>query len=395
MTSRFFANTLFLILMAAATGCKSSQKADPSSSQHSTEQPQAKSSSTPSPIAKPATPVPTSTPPPIETMVPAKTYQLHLLPAAFSGDQVPNQKASEFQIEAQAGQFLRVKSSEGYRTFAQQVKQGAEPLRIGGLGCDDDYIYAMPQTGKYRILYAPWDGNSEIKFSWMDSSDPVIDPGIKREQFSVDLKPFAQKDQFTVQPIAGCDEEGSFAMPTHLGVDNKDFEFRIMSTAAYLKVRPQDKSLAVLEAVLENSSAKLTPDDFPYSRRNNWCGYTTTLRPERISGDGWHGVRWIGGFGGDEDYPSCGLGYVFNGISNDGRYLIVLMANLEHADLTRFMPPRKTAGPPGHTWETSDPTVETEMRQKLEKSLSASEPSAFTPNLNDLDAMIRSLKFKF
>jgi hypothetical protein len=224
--------------------------------------------------------------------------------------------------------------------------------------------------------------------------DPAVAPGIKREQFSVDLGPFGQESQLMVIPSVDSRGDEGETWPTHLGIEKHDFEFRIIPIAGYEKFFPKSKELAGLKAALSANGSKVKVEGFPYSREDHWDGYVTSLRRETIAGEGWRGVRWIGGFGGDEDYPSGGLGYVFNGISDDGRYLIVLRADLSHADHKRFMPPRKTMGTPGRTWETSDPKVQTEMRQRLEKSLNTADPASFTPNLNDLDAVIRSLKLK-
>lgn len=105
-------------------------------------------------------------------------------------------------------------------------------------------------------------------------------------------------------------------------------------------------------------------------------------------------MRWVAGLGGDEDYPGCGLAYVFVGLSTDGRYLIVLRSDISHPDQKRLMPPVEIQGSPGHTWESSDPKIQTRMRLQLEKSLAAADPASFQPGLDQLDAVIRSLKLK-
>lgn len=98
--------------------------------------------------------------------------------------------------------------------------------------------------------------------------------------------------------------------------------------------------------------------------------------------------------GGDEDYPSDNLGYIFEGISNDGRYFILIRADISHPDQKRLHPKRQINGPPGHTWESPDPKVDAPARIQLERNLAAAEPASFQPNLDQLDAVIRSLKLK-
>jgi len=375
-------------MAALVAGCKSSA---PKAIQQASSSPTPVSAAA-TPAARPViVPVHKTPPPPLADMVPAKSFSIKP-PASFGENEIQKAQAVEFQLEANAGQFLRIEATEPYRVSVQT--QGASESL--GFGMDDanTRVYALPQTATYKILYAPWEGTPNIKFSWIASDDPAVDPGIKREQFSVDLGPFGQESQLMVIPSVDSRGDEGETWPTHLGIEKQGFEFRIIPIAGYEKFFPKNEELASLKTALSANGSKVKVESFPYSREDHWCGYVTSLRRETIAGEGWRGVRWIGGFGGDEDYPSCGLGYVFNGISRDGRYLIVLRADLSHVDHKRFIPPRKTMGTPGQTWEASDPKVETEMRQRLEKSLNAADPSSFTPNLNDLDAVIRSLKLK-
>src|SRR5579871_103793 len=383
-----FKSGFLLLMTTVVVGCKSSAPKAP------------QQASSPMPVAT-ATPIaiaqsPTVDPytpdlPPLANMVPSKTFSIEP-PAAFGANEIPREQEVEFQLRGSAGQFLRIEATEAYR-ISVQAPGAPEPLG-NGMDSAKALIYALPQDAIYKIFYAPWGPTRSIKFSWVASDDPAVDPGIQREQLSVDLGAFAKESQLMVIPSVDSRGEEGETWPAHMGIEKHDFEFRIIPIAGYEKFFPKNGELAHLKAALSTNGSKVNVASFPYSLEERWCGYVTSMRRETIAGEGWRGVRWIGGFGGDEDYPSCGLGYVFNGISDDGRYLIVLRADLSHADHKRFMPPRKTMGQPGQTWETSDPKVETEMRQRLEKSLNTADPSSFTPNINDLDAVIRSLKLK-
>jgi hypothetical protein len=59
-----------------------------------------------------------------------------------------------------------------------------------------------------------------------------------------------------------------------------------------------------------------------------------------------------------------------------------------------LLPPRKINGTPPNTWESPDLEKDTPMRLQLEKNLAAADPSCFHPNLDQLDAVVRSLKLK-
>jgi len=324
-------------------------------------------------------------------MVPVKTFQVKP-PASFGADQIPLGSAVEFDIQGAAGRFLSVDGNELYRTLVQ-LRGSSSELSRGGDN-QGKWFYALPETGTYRVLYAPTLA-PEIKFSWLAADDPITDPGMKPEQFSIEFGNLGKGHHLVVAPYAFFDDMGVLSSwPTHLALETKEFEFRIIPTAGYKKMFPKDQDLALLERAITDGGKSARVETLPYALREESCGYITSFRHESLEGEGWRGLRWIGGFGGDESYPSCGLGYVFAGISNDGRYLIILRADISHPDQKRLLPPRHINGTPPNTWESSDPKVETEMRLRLEKNLAGAPPSSFSPNLDDLDAVIRSLKIK-
>jgi hypothetical protein len=236
---------------------------------------------------------------------------------------------------------------------------------------------------------------ASLDFSLLASDDPLVSAGIKPEEISIDFGSFAQQSQIVAVPYTeGCDE-GDESWPTHLGLERKHFEFRIMQVAGYKKVfEKYPRAMANLESTLRPSGKPIANNKLPYIYKDTWGAYIMTARSEFFEGEGWRGLRWIAGFGGDEQYPSSNLGYIFEGISSDGRYFILIRADISHPDQKRLLPPRHINGTPPNTWESSDPKDETRMRLQLEKSLSTADPASFEPNLDQLDAVIRSLKFK-
>lgn len=316
---------------------------------------------------------------------------------------MPDDGVSEFLVSAKAGQFLVVKSAAESDLSVQSPSRQQRTLSIGGgyEGSDNKpdlrRIYLLPETGQYRVLYAPAGGavarEGSVEFSFLTKSDPAIDPGISPEEVSVEFGPFAPGQQFKVQPLSHFQEEGD-DWPPHLAVQNHHFDFRIMSVAAYQKLFPEEKSVALLQDALRKGATAAKVSEFPYPRSDWWDGIIISARREILRGDGWSGFRWIGGFGGDEEYPSEGLGYSFNGITDDGRFLIVVRSDISHPDQKRFYPKRPVVQGPNGSYETSAPEEEKKMKARLEKSLDSAAPDSFTPSLDQLDSVVRSLKIR-
>src|SRR5256885_13669160 len=88
------------------------------------------------------------------------------------------------------------------------------------------------------------------------------------------------------------------------------------------------------------------------------------------------------------------LAYVLQGISNDGRFFVIVRADISHPDVQSFSPPRLKPGLPVSTYlkNEKDQSV---RRVQLEKSLAAADTGSFVPSLSQLDQLIRSLKLNY
>lgn len=76
-----------------------------------------------------------------------------------------------------------------------------------------------------------------------------------------------------------------------------------------------------------------------------------------------------------------GLGYYFEGISNDGRFFILIRAHVapSTALAQRF---------------SEDCARNADMNAVFRKDVTAADPASYQPNLDQLDAVIRSLKLQ-
>lgn len=384
MTNRLFVLFALTFALLLIVGCRNSAKITETGP-----------AASPTPALKrpPATPAPAqvqATPgPPIQVKP----------PAAFSADQLPAGPV-QFTVEGKAGELLFVKATAGPNELLNDSisvllpGSGSQPLKTMLNDYTGKFLFALPKSGAYQVDFDSGGRKANIDFAFIPHNDPMVSPGILPEQVSIDFGVFAKKGQLAVAPYAQLPDEGYLSSwPTHLAVEGKNFDFRIMTVAGYKQVF-HDQRVEALSSAMTSKGEGVKVQDLPYALEERWCAYITSMRREVLAGEGWRGLRWIGGFGGDEKYPRCGLGYLFAGISNDGRYLIILRSDISHPDQKRLMPPSLINGTAPHTWESGDPDKDGPARQQLEKNLNAADPTSFQPNLDQLDAVIRSLKLR-
>src|SRR6266700_774397 len=380
---------LMLVLLFALIGCKKSSTTAPPAAAASPTPAQAQKS------APPATPKPytisTKPPPDLGAMIPVKTFQVKP-PASFTPDQFPQDGAVEFLVPGSAGQALLVKLTEvgthsdpygmasRARLEVRFLDVGSPALEPGG-DASGNWLYTLSQTGTYRVMLDPAGYKQNIQFTLLASGDPMVDPGIRAEQISIDFGSFARNDQLALVPYANFEGYMDPAWPSHLGLQTKHLEFRIMPVAGYKKVfeTEKDNSMARLEAALQPGAKAVAGHALPYPVYGD-RGYNMEARQELLHGEGWRGLRWIGGFGQD---TACrpDLAYVFEGITDDGRFFIMIRAAISH-------PATEQRWAKGCTSDAEAPKI----NARLERDLAAADPGSFHPNLDQLDAVIKSLK---
>jgi len=378
---------LTLVLLSAVIGCKKSAPT-----------PSATAAASPTPAAQAQKPASPPTPSAQAEMVPVKAFQVKL-PASFSGDELP-QGPVEFALAASAGELLFLKTKEipgahynygganRYSVLVRRSQPGSptlEALQEGGT-CTNNSLYALPQTGTYKVLFAPLPGEKHgIDLAVLSSNDPIVNPGIKPAEVSIDFNGLALKKQFGVVPLSMAEGCLNDSWPSHLAVQSNHFELHVMQVAGYKEVFPDDKSMARLEAALQPEAKPVDSKNLPYANSGD-AGTGMSARPELLKGEGWSGWRWIEGQSQDGDYPAH-VSYAFEGITTDGRFFLVMRATISHPEHKRLFP---KAGQSNDSWGKQ----ETAKRLQLEKSLAAADPASFQPNLDQLDAVIRSLKLK-
>lgn len=239
-----------------------------------------------------------------------------------------------------------------------------------------------------------------MEFSLLAGDDPMITPGIKPEDISIDFGPLAQKKDLA--PVFFGQWEGyeDEWWPSHWAVEKK-VEFRIMQVAGYKAVFAGHDEKGDLE-VMENLEAALKPGAtipadvaLPYPAFGD-VGLNFSTRPQLVQGDGWRGLRRISAFSQDDGCifgPETFLGYVFEGITDDGRFFILMRRGVSNRSVGVLLQKECTEGTNSYD-SRSDPFLKNVMPKLFDKAISEADPASFKPRLDQLDAVVRSLKIR-
>jgi len=352
-----------------AAGCRKSPSA--AQSQHS--------SAAGSPIA-----TPTFAP---ATSEPAAVVTLQVKPpASFSSREIPQDGHSDFLLQGNAGQLLRVVVREKSGLDAPydlsvRSMTGAELKRedYGGAGCIGGEDYRLPETGDYRVRLAPLGAQLTISFSLIEKHDPMLDPGLRPDQVSIDFGEFGRNPRSRDFTQLCADE----TRPAHLVRADGLPTIRIMQVAGYNSRFGNEAEMSRLAALLSTNDSPPNFNTLPYEHSTP---YSFWVEQESIKGDGWHGLRWVEGQLPKGDYDGS-LRYVFEGLTSDGRIFIWFYANLQHPEFNHVVYGKQDS-------DTPVPKTASAVRELLEKELASAGPDSFSPNLKKLDAVVSSLKVR-
>jgi hypothetical protein len=381
MGQQIFLRSVLLLGMAAFCGCR---KPSPPAEQA---KPGAANVSTPVPAQSVAVPAP-KRPEDLLKQTAAKTFQV-TLPASFSADQVPANEISEFLVAGEANKLLRIEVKEDttraqQQEIAAQVAGGALLKPVTQYECPDEELYPLTQGAMVRVVYSPHGHKNALRFSFVDKSDPMLNAVLTPQQVSIDFGGLGQETGIEVEPyIHSCGVGSSW--PSDLVVKSHAGWLRIIQVEGYKRVFPNDVAMQVLVSSLSQRSNPTDANKLPFADDDD-AAIVMTARPEWIEGQGWKGWRWIEGSSQDGAYPG-GLGYTFEGVTNDGRFFLRMIGQISHPELKRLDPINVLE-------EGARGKAERENRLLLKKIIVKADPASFTPNLNDIDTMIRSIRIQ-
>lgn len=322
-------------------------------------------------------------------------------PALFKADQLPKDKPAEFLIAGKTGQFLQVKVNEpqGAQTTSEEAPgaislvkimpagAGASELQGEAVDCVGSELYRLPQTGSYRVHFEPAGPGLGVSFTTVNANDPLVNPGIKPDQPSLDFGSFP-KTEFTLVPKSVSCGEIADDWPAHLAANDQAMGIRVMSVARY-KEMFGDAAIAALEAALRTQGKNADARKLPEAVSGD-VGLILASRPTYWQGKGWRGLRWIAEYGQDTSCEFQGLTYVAEGLSEDGRFLAMMVSQVTSSAVTGRLTQqcKRMVESKGF-----DDRFEKEMPALFDQTVGTA-PGSFQPNLNRLDAVIRSLTLK-
>jgi hypothetical protein len=378
MMTRLLLLITIVVSLLMGTGCKKSETAgSPSEIPATTKSPSVKPLSS-SPLPK--------LPVDLATVTPVKTFQVKP-PISFSSDQLPSTGVSEFTFDAKAGQYLQLIIEQDRNRLSNpspsvalvDISTGIQLKPMDADFCLEQ-MFSLPTAGQYRLAFDPLGQKSTIHFSTLESDAPLINAGIRPEDVSIDLGVFGQTKKVTLDPYDYTCEVGE-SWPANLLVNSDKISFRIMRTAGYTSLFPGTQEMQLLQESLRPGATFIEAKRLPYASSDD-AATVMSARPELIAGTGWRAWRWLEGQAQDGDYPADeNLAYTVEGLTNDGRFFFRMRGYTIHPDVRRLNP------------SDSVPENDTQLRLQLEKALAVAKPDSFTPNLDQLDAVIRSLKF--
>jgi hypothetical protein len=307
-------------------------------------------------------------------------------PASFTPDQLLSRGANEFTFKAQAGQFLKLRlnhnddrTSDPPPAISVRDARNLTHIQSMNQGFCLEQMFRLPSNDDYHVDYDPLGQRNTLHFSLLDADDPLINAGIRTKDFAIDFGRVSHQKKITIVPYEYICELGE-SFPAHVLVKGSKVDLRIMQAAGYLPLFPGSKEMSFLRESLTTQAEAPDAKLLPYASSDD-AATVMSARRELIAGHGWQAWRWIEGQSQDGDFPGDYLIYTVEGLTNDGRFFFRMRAGIAHPEVKRLNP------------SDSVPENDTELRLQLEKALAIAKPDSFTPNLNQLDAVISSLKF--
>ena len=153
-------------------------------------------------------------------------------------------------------------------------------------------------------------------------------------------------------------------------------------------------SLTRLQAILASPNAPLTPKDMPSVPYFN-AAQMVAAQIKIVNFQGGSGVRTITQYGqAVGPISNNGAFYLFEGLTSDGKYYIVGVLPVGASFLSSSEDPAQPApadGIPFPDYTSADPAEFEAYYQAMTDKLNAADPTAFTPSLSALDALVQSI----
>ena len=322
--------------------------------------------------------------------------------AAGKGDDV-------FEVTARAGQTLALEEDGYWPASAQADPTDVPGLRVfladsshtkdveGSQGCLDwRWIGVLPTSGVYHIVVSRRsEKRYRLRVSLLGPHDPIFDPGMAADHVSIAAGLFPPGSKLTLKAFDPADYTDYCSplpldgdLPAHLCLEDKHAWLGIMSVGGLKKANPtwvMDGDLEELERVTP-STVPLKPLFSYYDDAHlaHWG------RLEYFEAKSWSGLRWLAQYCPENDQLHNPLMYMFAAISKDKKYFIWLRADIDYLNA----PPELSQLTDEQRARLDDPERYETFQGKVKTALTNASPKSFKPDLDQLDAFVRSIELR-
>jgi hypothetical protein len=256
-------------------------------------------------------------------------------------------------------------------------------------------LYVLPETGVYRVLVHRVDVEDSatpdpaIQFALLNFGEPTVDSGVRPEQISANFSEFAPHAKWALIPYSHFGGEADDFWPSHLALQDGQFEFRVMAIEGYRRV-VSTADIDNLQSALQSEGGGVNPRKFPYAAYRD-AALMLATRPKLIQGDGWRGLRWIGIYAQDSGCFFSEFSYIFEGITQDGKFLMRMQTGIANPQAAKNLDRRCGEESKARTF---DEFFDKQMPALFDKELSSVDPASFQPNLDHVDTAVQTFKIK-
>jgi len=290
-----------------------------------------------------------------------------------SMQRVPTTKVETFPVSAQAGQSLlaEVDGEQSIQVFDSRDNQLKSKIEsdTGGV-----WLNRLPAAGAYRVVVtSPTLKRYNLRLTLMDPNDPRLDPGVRPEQISVtDPKGKITWSREEFSPLAP--DLGEYG-PTAWRSKNGTLDITVMAVEGFKKTwwLKDEGPIAIAKLLSLPLDPHRLPGDFKAP-----ADLTMFTQVRRIETPQLRAVRWLGAYDQMDLAPVSPLTYAVDGITRDGRFLISVRGRAAHP------------AAPNEPVEVAGPALAKARKQAADK-LNAAAPSSFSPSLDQLDSIVRSI----
>jgi len=318
-----------------------------------------------------------------------RAFLLLFVAGTTTTQRIPTAKIESFPVSGQAGQTLLVEvnadnTSPDAGEHKIAVFDPAAKSLASSLGEDTglNWMRRLVVSGNYRVQNAcPGPKPYALRVTLLDANDPRLDPVVRPEQISI-VDP-GHRITWSQKGFSPVVLEVSDFGPAHWKSEGGTLEIAVLPLEGVRKTwwigNAGPKAVARLEAALQGKGG-IDPHGLP-GDLNSDAALTFATQARRIEAPGLRAVRWLGNYDQSDTSPITPLTYAVDGITSDGKLLVVARGTAGHRAL-----PKDVLDLEGARLR--------DYRRQTGQRLDGEAASSFSPDLEKLDAIVRSIRVR-